>query len=254
LTSFEGGKPIQDFPAEMSISDAYALQREYVALLKPSQGDVIGYKAAITGAKLREMIGAKEPVRGFLLARMVAGSGSRINVDSGVAPFMEGDLIVRVGSEAINRAADRMDVLAGLDAVMPFLEVVDLLRASTGGSVASLIAANAGAYKGVIGTPIAIEPTEEWMDRLGQIRVELYEDDRLLSQGDTRQLYGHPVDAVIWIRNSLAADGIDLKPGDLLSLGSVAGSLKPPKSGTRLRAVYEGLTDGETAEVVAVIE
>jgi len=254
LTSFEGGKPIQDFPAEMSISDAYALQREYVALLKPSQGDVIGYKAAITGAKLREMIGASEPVRGFLLARMVAGSGSRINVDSGVAPFIEGDLIVRVGSEAINRAADRMDVLAGLDAVVPFLEVVDLLRASTGGSVASLIAANAGAYKGVIGTPIAIEPTEEWMDRLGQIRVELYEDDRLLSQGDTRQLYGHPVDAVIWIRNALAADGINLKPGDLLSLGSVAGSLKPPKSGTRLRAVYEGLTDGETAEVVAVIE
>ena len=92
------------------------------------------------------------------------------------------------------------------------------------------------------------------MDRLGRIRVKLYEDDRLVSEGDSRQLYGHPLDAVIWLRDSLVADGISLEPGDLLSLGSVAGSPEAPKAGTRLRAVYEGLIDGGTAEVVAIIE
>ena len=117
-----------------------------------------------------------------------------------------------------------------------------------------MIAANAGAYKGVTGTPVAIEPTGEWMDRLGRIRAQLYEDDRLLGEGDSTQLYGHPVDAVIWIRDSLAAEGIRLEAGDLLSLGSVAGSLQPPRSGTRLRAVYEGLIDGKTEEVIAIIE
>jgi len=254
LASFVTGKAIQDFPEQMSAVDAYAVQREYVALLEQSQGEVVGYKAAITGPKLREMIGAKEPVRGVLLAKMLVPSGSRIEADSGVAPFVEGDFVVRVGSRAINRAENPMEVLAGLDAVLPFIEVVDLLRTMEGGGLASLIAANAGAHKGVTGTPIPIEATEEWMERLRGVRVKLYEDDRLVSEGDSRQLYGHPVDAVIWLRNSLAADGISLEPGDLLSLGSVAGSREPPKAGTRLRAVYEGLIDGETVEVVAILE
>ena len=48
--------------------------------------------------------------------------------------------------------------------------------------------------------------------------------------------------------------GIRLEPGDLLSLGSVAGSQEAPKAGTRLRAVYEGLIEGETVEVVAILE
>ena len=62
------------------------------------------------------------------------------------------------------------------------------------------------------------------------------------------------MDAVIWLRDSLLAGGIRLETGDLLSLGSVAGSREAPKAGTRLRAVYEGLIDGTTAEVVALVE
>jgi hypothetical protein len=40
----------------------------------------------------------------------------------------------------------------------------------------------------------------------------------------------------------------------LLSLGSVAGSQGPLKAGARLRAVYEGLMDGQMVEVVANLE
>lgn len=92
------------------------------------------------------------------------------------------------------------------------------------------------------------------MQRLGQVEVTLYIDGQLVSRGTTVDLYGHPVDAVIWLRDALAKEGIALKAGDLLSLGTVAGGMKKMKPGTILRADYKGLIEGEVISVSGRVE
>lgn len=46
--------------------------------------------------------------------------------------------------------------------------------------------------------------------------------------------------AVLWLKEDLRAAGIDLKPGDLLSLGTIT-PLTPVKEAMIIRARYEGL-------------
>ena len=255
MQSFKARTPVTGFPLDMDWSSAYRLQAKLVELLQPEHGRVIGYKAALTGAGQRQGFNVTEPVWGVLLEKTLTHEGSPISSDFGVAPFIEGDFIFRVGSAEINNAKDRMAVLAALDAVVPFIELVDLpVRSDGGPNLPGLIAGNTGARKGLLGKPVMIEATEEWMQRLGQVEVLLYEDGQLVSRGTTVDLYGHPVDAVIWLRDAIAKQGIVLKAGDLLSLGTVAGGMKKMKSGTALRADYVGLVEGEVVSMSGRVE
>ncbi|MEC9340374.1 MAG: hydratase [Pseudomonadota bacterium] len=255
VESFETRQAITDFPATMPWPRAYRLQGALVERLMPQYGPVAGYKAALTGPGQRQRFAVEQPVWGVLLAQTLSPNGSTIDGDFGVAPFIEGDFIVRVGSAAINTAADRMDVLAQLDAVVPFLELVDLpVRSEQGMNLPGLIAGNTGARKGLLGEPVPIAASEAWMERLGAIEVILYENGREVSRGTTTALYGHPVDAVIWLRDALAEQGISLKAGDLLSLGSVAGGMHKLGRGTTIRADYHGLVDDGTVSVSGQVE
>lgn len=256
LGAFESGEAAASLPAEIGIARAYAIQREYVGLLGERLGAVAGYKAALSDPKQQAQFGISEPVRGVLLAKMLLPNASRVPARFGVKPFMEGDFIVRVGNAAINEATAPEGVLAGLDAVIPFIELVDIpIEGGARSGIPNLIAANSGARSGVLGEPVPIDASPDWMQRLGRVRVELYENGLPVSSGVSTQLAGHPVAAVTWLRDSLAKEGIRLKPGDLLSLGSVAGGMKPINAGAVVTARYLGLRpDDAPAEVTATFE
>jgi 2-keto-4-pentenoate hydratase len=61
-----------------------------------------------------------------------------------------------------------------------------------------------------------------------------------LAEGRGSDLLGHPLQAVVWLAGALAAEGLKLKPGDLVSLGSFS-PLLPPRSGSGILVTYEGL-------------
>jgi 2-keto-4-pentenoate hydratase len=51
---------------------------------------------------------------------------------------------------------------------------------------------------------------------------------------------GNPLNAAIWLAKALKKEGIRLKKGDLLSLGSLIAA-QPTKPGMRVRVQYLGL-------------
>jgi 2-keto-4-pentenoate hydratase len=51
---------------------------------------------------------------------------------------------------------------------------------------------------------------------------------------------GDPLDVVLWIKDSLIAEGKRLEKGDLLSLGTIT-KLMPAQPGMTVRAIYTGL-------------
>ena len=50
----------------------------------------------------------------------------------------------------------------------------------------------------------------------------------------------HPLNAVVWLAKDLAKQGLAMKPGDLISLGSFS-KLMPPKAGLSVQVIYQGL-------------
>jgi 2-keto-4-pentenoate hydratase len=67
-------------------------------------------------------------------------------------------------------------------------------------------------------------------------------------EGRGSNLLEHPLNVVLWIRDTLKADGIKLKKGDLLSLGTIT-KLVPTKPGTTVRAKYVGLDPKGPVEI-----
>jgi 2-keto-4-pentenoate hydratase len=241
----------------LDLAQGYAAQAHFVRKVrdafearKPGSGKIVGYKAALTNPAVQAAFGVKEPLRGVLLAGMLLPSGTSVRADFGGVPLSEGDLLVRVRSGAINRATSRLDVLAALDAVIPFVELPDLVYGKgvkIDGPAGAAI--NAAARLGIVGEPIPLAASADWERRLGDFTADILDESgKVVATGQGRALLGHPIEAVIWLRDSLRASGTELQTGDLLSLGTVT-KLLPVIPGTVVRARYTGLDPGGPVEI-----
>ena len=69
-----------------------------------------------------------------------------------------------------------------------------------------------------------------------------------LIEGQGSALLDHPMNVVLWIRDSLKAEGKKLKKGDLLSLGTIT-KLTPTAPNTRIVAKYLDLDSKGSVEI-----
>jgi 2-keto-4-pentenoate hydratase len=180
---------------------------------------------------------------------MLLKDGAEVPAAFGARPFVEPDLVVEVGSSAIHDARTAQEVLASLRAVIPFIELADLLVADPSKITGPGIAVNnVGARLGVLGTPIPARTDAAFADALRQMTVRTVDaDGTSLASAPGAAILGDPLNAVIWLAADLKKDGITLRPGDLLSLGAF-GNLQP-QPGRALRVVYEGLPGNPSVQV-----
>jgi 2-keto-4-pentenoate hydratase len=242
--------PVTSHDQAMTMEQAMKIQAQFVNALKPSFGEVVGYKAGLTNSNAQKAFGVSHPLRGTLLKKMLLESGAEIEANYGSRPFCEGDLILRVGSAEINKANTQQEALKCIDAVIPFIEMPDLPYAKEVKlNGPALAAVNVAARFGVMGSPIPVKATEEWMNRLKNFKLQALDDKgTVLSEGQGNSLLGDPLNVVLWIRDSLKAEGKKLNKGDLLSLGSITKGL-PTAPKTILRVRYTDLDPKGPVEI-----
>lgn len=245
-------QPAPELPLPLTLDQAWQVQEQFIEKLIPSLGQRIGYKAGLTNAIAQQRFQISHPVRGTLLEKMLVKSGANIPANFGTRPILEGDLIVRVSSETINQASTPQDVLNAIDAVIPFLELADLVYAEEAKiNASSIIAINVGARLGIIGTPIPLTPDQDWQTRLKRMKLQILEETgtpKELATGDGQALLGDPLSVVLWLKDSLKAQGKSLKKGDLLSLGTIT-PVVPVKAGAKISAQYLDLDPKGTVEI-----
>jgi 2-keto-4-pentenoate hydratase len=182
---------------------------------------------------------------------MLLLSPATLPVNFGAQGLIEADLLVRIGDSGINDVANPEAVLQHLDAVIPFVELPDPLW-SIPLTASRLVVANCGARYGVMGDPVLLDSGGRWRQRLSEVRVDLYgPDEHLIASGAANTLMGDPLGVVFWLVQRLRSDGVVLKVGDLLSLGSLTRPLAPEPG--RYRADYRGLYEGGDGQRVATV-
>jgi 2-keto-4-pentenoate hydratase len=243
--------PITATEPGMTMEQALKTQEKFVTCMTKEFGAPVGYKAGLTNPGAQKAFGIMQPVRGTMLEKMFLKNGVTLEKNPGIKIFAEGDLVVRVGSDAINGAKTTMEALTSLDAVIPFVELPDVpFAAGFKMDGPALVAVNVAARYGVLGNPVALTPSPEWMNKLKNFSLQLYDDKgALFSEGKGSALLGDPLNVVLWIRDSLAAEGKKLKKGDLLSLGSIT-KMMPTKSGTTIKARFIDLDPKGPVEIV----
>lgn len=247
---FLAKKPVTTVDPAMTMEEAAKAQEEFISVISKEFGEPVGYKAGLTNPFVQKALGVSQPVRGTMLKKMILPSGSSLPAAFAAVPMLEGDLIVRVGDEAINQAKSPQETLKWLDAVIPFTELPDMVfDKGVKFTAPAVVAINVGARYGVVGNAIPVSATPEWMERLKSFTIQLVDEKgAILGEGKGVMLLGDPLNAVLWIKNSLAAEGKKLKKGDLLSLGSLSRPM-PPRPGLTVRSIYTGLDPKGPVEI-----
>jgi 2-keto-4-pentenoate hydratase len=147
-----------------------------------------------------------------------------------------------VKDESINAARTHLDVLNALSRIFPFVELADLgIAEGEPVTAAKIVAINVGARGGVSGEPLAVEATQAFADALRDMRVIMSDETgKELANSPGAAILEHPLNAVLWLVHDLRKDGIRLKAGDVLSLGSFS-PLLVPQPGTGYVVRYRGL-------------
>ncbi|WP_067336394.1 2-keto-4-pentenoate hydratase [Stappia indica] len=226
-----------------SMEDALCAQGKILARLETDLGPIVGYKAGLTSPKSQEAFGVTEPVFGTLLEGMIIKGNATARPAEAVRALFEADLVVEIADAAVNDATTPEEVLAHIAGVRPFLELPALVVGKDdkldGPAITSI---NVGAWKGAMGELIEIPQGAEGVAMLADFTAKLTNDanGETLSAAPGKAVLGHPLNAVSWIAGVLKAQGKALKPGDLVSVGSI-GPLHPMKPGLSVTLTYEGL-------------
>ena len=247
--------PAPALDPSLTLDQAMKIQVEFIQAIKPAFGRVVGYKAGLTNPAVQKAFGVTAPVRGTLLDKMILESGTTLDANFGARPLYEGDLILRVGSVAINGAKTPMEALQYIDAAIPFIELPDLVYAKDVKINGPMLAAvNVAARYGIVGEAIPVQPTQEWMERLKNFMCQIYDEKgTMLIEGPGSSLLDHPMNVVLWIRDSLKSNGILLMKGDLLSLGTIT-KLTPTAPNTVIKARYVGLDPKGPVEISVIFK
>ncbi len=229
-------------PEGATLEDGFCAQDMVLERLIPRLGPVVGWKAGLTSDKAQAAFGVTEPVLGTLLRDMILKDGAVVHPADAVRPLFEADLIVEVGDSAIMEAETPEEVLDHIAGVRPFLELPALYVAKEvkldGPAITAI---DVGAWKGVMGDLIEVPKCAEGVAMLADMTAKLTDAQGAeLSAVPGKAVLGNPLNAVLWVRDMLAERGESMKPGDLISVGSI-GPLHPMKQGMAVTLTYEGL-------------
>lgn len=227
---------------DVSAASALAVQDFYIALLRPTWGMDVGYAAAGGDETAK-------PLTGILLENMFTGTRAIIDRSYGVRMQASAELLFRVGSDGLNVASDRTQALAALDTVIPGVRLSDeILAGNAPHDSAVFAAANLQIRMCVLGGELKLDSNTDWIGRLARYSVVLYDENKDPVSEFENGAATHPLDAVLQIRDALLERGIELGKDDLLAIGPVTAGVSVGEL-SRLRAVFDGLSDDEQVSV-----
>jgi len=241
--------PAPNFPALSDADGACTRAKFNKFLVQQTRAEVVGYKAGLTNPAVQKRFNASAPVYGVLYQPMMLQDGATVDAKFGARPLYEADLLVRVRDSLVNNAKTPQEVVRHIDQVIPAIELPDLVvEAPPKLNGAGVAAINVGARYFVLGTPIAVKRTSEFADSLASMKVLVMGGGQDLDSGFGRDVLDHPLNAVAWLAQDLQKQGLALKKGDLVSVGSFS-KLMPPKAGQKVEVQYQGLPDNPSVTV-----
>jgi len=227
-----------DYP-DMTMDDAYAIQKCWVDK-KISQGaSVKGYKIGLTSRAMQMATNIDQPDYGVLLDNMFFPDGGEINVSDFLDPRIEVELAFVLKKPLQGENVTIFDVLNATDYVIPALELIDARCYRTDpvtGYTRTVLdtisdnAANAGIILG--GRPIKpLDLDLRWVGGL------LYLNGQIEETGIAAGVLGHPAHGISWVCKRFSPHGVSLQPGQIILSGSFTRPVSV-KAGDTVHADY----------------
>ncbi|MGJ4994845.1 2-keto-4-pentenoate hydratase [Bradyrhizobium sp. HKCCYLS3077] len=234
--------PLAVLPAHLQPKDeaaGYEIQHEVHWLLAEHVGDFAGYKIGCTSKVMQDYIGIPHPCAGGVFASGVHASGVALRAADFVRVGVECEIAVRLAKDLLPLDAPFTIAHVG-DAIgdcHAAIEIVDdrYVQWESMGAP-TLVADDFFAAGCVLGPAVPRDAAGD----LAAVQGRAFVNGALAGQGTGADVLGHPLHALAWLANHLAARGDGLEAGQLVLTGSLVKTvwLKP---GDRVRMELDGL-------------
>ncbi len=209
------------FPA-LSLSDSYAIQREWIALQRAEGRRVVGHKIGLTSRAMQNAAQITEPDYGTLMDTMLLRDGSEVEAARFIVPRLEVEFAFVLARPLKGPGVTLFDALNATDYIVPALELIDARieqfdrTTREPRKVLDTIADNA-ANAGVVigGRPVRPDAADwRWAGAL------LFRNGVIEESGLGAAVLNHPGNGVAWLANKLAEHDEGLAAGELVLGGS----------------------------------
>jgi 2-keto-4-pentenoate hydratase len=218
------------------LASAYRIQAAWLA---ERGGDAAGWKIGCTSKRAQEHMGVHEPFAGVVLRPGLAESPANLLAGAFNQRFIECEFAFEIArpTPASDGPYTASTIGEYVAAVRPAIEVIDTAFADmTRCGALAAIADNALHGALVLGPRRA-----DWQGLdLPTHKVRLTIAGKFVTEGTGAEALGHPLAALAWLANHLAARGGSLNPGEIVTTGTCTGVNEVP-AGSSATADYGAL-------------
>lgn len=232
---------------DLSLDDAYAVQRAGIALRTARGEQVSGAKLGLTSKAKAEQMGVFDVIIGTLTDTM-AVTGP-LDLSRSIHPRVEPEIAFLLGDD-VDPAAPAADLARAVTHVAPALEVIDSRYRDFKFSLTDVVADNTSASAYLTGEWVPIERARADLD-LAALDVVLAVDGAEVARGTTADILGDPLAAIPATQRMAARYGQMLRRGGVLLAGAATAAVPLP-AGAVVTATVAGLGSATLTTVGAV--
>ncbi len=229
-------EPVRDLLEGMEVTDAYEVQLMNIELDESDGAEVIGWKAGLTARSVQLQLGVGTPDFGALLNTCGYGDGEPVPLNRLLQPKIEAEVGFVLERDLPDRRVTAADILRATAFVVPAFEIVASRITNWDITILDTVADNASSGLFTLGLkPVLLKDVD-----VGEAAMSMTLDGAEVSRGSGRACMGNPVNAVVWLANTLCALGKPLRAGDLILSGAL-GPMVNVDGTSRFEASIEGL-------------
>ena len=226
-------------PPPRDEAEGYKIQRALHDLLLPRTGPLVGYKIGCTSAVMQAYLDIRHPCAGGVFEKGVHETGVKLAASDYVRPGVECEIAVKLARDVpASEGPFTAEWMAEcVEAYYPAIEIVDdrYVKWESLGAL-TLVADDFFAAGCVLGEAVERNEAPDLAHVAGRALVNGAE----AGSGTGADVLGHPLNALAWLANHLAAGGKGLHAGQLVLTGSIVKTVWL-KAGDHARMELEGL-------------
>ena len=227
--------PIQTHP-DLTIDDAYTIQLLQINNWIDNGATIKGYKVGLTSKAMQNQMGVNQPDFGHLTDKMFHLERVPINTQDFLQPKVEPEIAFVMGRELAGPGVTVAEAIRAVDFVLPSLELIDSRVRDWKIGIIDTISDNASSGGVILGS----KPTRVTDIDLTKVGCNMIVDSELVATGAGSAVLGSPLNALVWLANTLGARGISFKPGEVILPGSITAA-QAVKAGSVAQAEFSGL-------------
>ena len=198
---------------KITLANAYAIQRQSIALREQRGEKITGYKMGFTSKAKMEQMGVHDLIWGILTDAMKIEENETVDLKRWIHPRAEPEIAFRV-SKNIEYPLTLDELPKYVDAMAPAIEIIDSRYENFKFSLEDVVADNCSSTGYVIGA---------WQNlhaEIKNLKMDLLINQEIVESASSAAILENPLQSVIELSRLASEAGITLKKGQIILAGA----------------------------------